>query len=282
MSDLLSAYRYWRGYHPRHSAYTATNALEYARRDVAEGKRRYAAKIYPAVTWQAEPGIAHIESPEKAGLRHVGNVEPGSRYSSPWSNSKSCGWYADNDQRDTIMGVVYQLPGRKGHARFVAGYQHNGCDGGPTLDLNNIYSEYVGDYAYRESAQDCDAARTAAAAADSMARHAAEEEREYNAAWQAGNRYADLADEIAGSRDTIKRLLAERKAARAAGLSGFNEICATIRRVVSNALADIQEARELRQKLRDGEYIDEWTPGFYTGDKRLLSAFNEGAGLISH
>ncbi len=280
MSNLLSAYRYWRGYHPKHSAYTAAEALEYARRDIAEGKCRYAAaKIYPAVTWQAEPGIAYIESPEKAGLRHVGNVEPESRYSSPWSNRKSCGWYADNDQHDTIMGVVYQLPGRNGHARFVAGYQHNGCDGGPVLDLRNIYSEYVGDYAYRESAQDCDAARTAAAAADSMARHAAEEEREYESAYQAGARFADLGDEISRSRDTIKRLLAERKAARATGLSGFDEICATIRRVVSNALGDIQEAREMRQKLRDGEYIDELLPGFYSGDARLVAAFNDGAGI---
>lgn len=289
MSNLLSAYRHYRANKAK-----AIDAIAWARRDVAEGKTRYASS-----SWRKPCGNNPIcdgkQWLEKPTIRFVG-------YADELAKINHNGWYVDNDCHETIRGVVYQLPARDGKARFVAGHSDAWNDGAAYIDWSTIYeSDFESEMrdalrtmgkayhtperlkpGYWAEAAHETARKEAARAADEFARIESEHMREYNAAWQAGCRYADLADEIAGSRDTIKRLLAERKAARAAGLSGFDEICATIRRVVSNALGDIQEAREMRQKLRDGEYIDELLPGFYSGDKRLLDAFNDGAGIVSH
>ncbi|TPN04494.1 hypothetical protein [Mesorhizobium sp. B2-1-2] len=302
---LLNAYRFHRfeavgNVYPARKGYRrhnpANEALKAARRDVAAYAealaagdtktasrfRRYPRTSYPAVCWQpGKPGIAFVQDIDGAGLRHVGNVEAESHGGrNTWSNRDSCGWYSDNDQSETIFGVVYQLPGRDGKARFVAGYASAGdCDGAPTLDFGTIYSENMrGDF-YNESAQDLEAARDAARAADSMAQRAAEDEREYQAAWQAGSQFAGLAEIVADNRKAALELLAERRKAATAGNGvTFQAICGAIRDKVESCLAEIAEARAERKKLKAGDFISEWLPGFSTHDKRLKSAFNEGAG----
>lgn len=300
---LLNAYRFhrtsghWQG--RKRPIPSAIEALQRARDDVATGKARYPRGSYAAVNWQAEPKphdgigtwanpfprkagrIAFVQDVDGAGLRHVGNVEAecGGR-NGFWSRRDSCGWYSDNDQNETIYGVVYQLPARDGKARFVAGYASNDdCDGLPTLDFGTIYSENMrGDF-YNESAVDLEAARDAARAADSMAQSAAEAEREYQAAWQAGSQFAERAETIAANRKAALELLAERRRAATAGKGeAFQAICGAIRDKVESLLAEITAARAERKKLKAGDYISEWLPGFYSGDKRLKSAFNEGAG----
>ncbi len=285
MSNLLSAYRHYRANKAK-----AIDAIAWARRDVAEGKTRHASSPWckPCVN-PVRDGKQWLEKPD---MRFVG-------YADEFARIEHRGWYVDNNQCETIRGVVYQLPGRNGKARFVAGHNDTWNDDAAYIDWSTVYeSDFEGEMrdalrtmgkayhtperlkpGYWAEAAHETARKEAARAADEFARIESEHMREYDSAYQAGARYADLGDEIAGSRDTIKRLLAERKAARAAGLSGFDEICATIRRVVSNALGDIQEAREMRQKLRDGDYINEWLPGFYSGDARLVAAFNDGAGI---
>jgi hypothetical protein len=260
---LLNAYRYHRQITPRQHL-NAVNALKRARDDVAADKARYSAATGygPAYEARGSKQYRWIEKPSACGLRFVG-------YASDIVRLDHTGWYVDNDQNETVKGVVFQLPGRDGKPLFVAGYEdwNNGradSDGPVTLDFGNVSLTH-------------DGARDAARRADQIAQWIAEDEREYQAAWQAGNRFAELGSDIADSRNAIKALLAERRAAKAAKLLTYPTICDTIRRAVENALGDIATARAEREKLREGDYVSEWLPGFSTHDKRLCEAFNEGA-----
>lgn len=227
-------------------------AIARARDDVAAGKTRYPRDHVAAVTWQAEPKahdaigtwanpfprkserLAFVQDIDGAGLRHVGNVEAdcGGR-NGFWSRRDSCGWYTDNagdvfkDGTGLCWGVVYQLPARDGKARFVAGYIFGGCsDDLPAIDFGTIYESESGRGDYYNSVQDHDDARDAARAADSMAQRAAEAEREYQAAWQAGSQFAERAETIAAERKAALALLAERRRAATAGKGeAFQAIC---------------------------------------------------------
>ncbi len=294
---LLNAYRFhrtsghWQG--RKRPITSATIALQRARDDVATGKARYPKTDFGAVCWQPVDAdspsyakraerLAFVQDIDGAGLRLVGKVEAESHGGRRcWTERDSCGWYSDNDQIETIYGVVYQLPGRDGKARFVAGYASaDDCDGLPTIEFGAIYSEDMrGDF-YNESAQELEAARDAARAADSMAQHAAESEREYKAASSAGMRFAELAEEIASERKEALALLAERRRAAIAGQGEtFTAICATIRQSVKASLRTIRKARAERVKLMEGDFISEWLPGWNTRDSRLVDAFNESAGI---
>lgn len=290
---LLNAYRFHRAYNKigasingrkvsRLTCHHAWHALNLARADVAAGKARYPRGSYGAVCWQpGKPGIAWVQNVDGAGLRHIGNVEAESHGGRIWSNRDSCGWYSDNDQNETIYGVVYQLPGRDGKARFVAGYASaDDCDGLPTLDFGSIYeSDESSGANYSDDVASYDGARDAARTADSMAQHAAESEREYQSAWQAGSRFAELAETVTESRKSALVLLAERRRAATAGKgASYLAICGAIRDKVESLLESISEARQERAKLKEGKHVNDWLPGFWSGDKRLQAAFNEGAG----
>ncbi|TIU88860.1 MAG: hypothetical protein E5W06_00395 [Mesorhizobium sp.] len=260
-------------------------AIAAARQDVAAGKARYPRGQYAAVTWQPRDDssrraerLAFVEDVAGAGLRFVGKVEADTPRGQIWSDRDSCGWYSDLDQSETIYGVVYQLPGRDGKARFVAGYaSDDDCDGLPTLDLGHIFESDSCRGDYYGNVQEHDDARDAARAADSMAQRAAEQEREYKAAWQAGQRYSELADEIAADRKVALELLSERRAARGNGAT-FPAICATIRQRVAEIMHGIADARAKREKLAEGDFISDWLPSWNSSDKRLQAAFNDGAG----
>lgn len=263
----------------------AKRAIALARADVAQGKRRYPSGYRGGngVCWQSgKPGLAYVEKPESVGLRLVGKVEAecGGR-NGYWSNRETCGWYTDpygdvfRDGTGLCWGVVYQLSGRNGESRFVAGYQFGGCDGGPTLDLGTIYSEPRGEYDTSPTEQD--ATRDAARSADSMAQHAAEEEREYQTAWQAGSAYASEGETIAEARQAALAILKERHAVKG-DKGAYPALCAAIRDRVTDLLSTISEARAKRANLAAGDEPDLY---FYSGEKRLQDAFCEGAGLES-
>lgn len=291
MSDLLSAYRYWRCRH-----YTATEALANARRDVAEGKRRYGPSPWrkPVTNPISDKGTCWIESPSSMGLRFVG-------YADELVKLDHMGWFT-NDFGDTMRGVVYQLPGRDGKARFVAGHDNadNGAadNGGPAyVDFSQIIEsdfeaemhdalrtmgkhyhtpERLNPGYWAEAAHES-ARKEAARAADEFTRVQAEHEREYNTAWQAGSMWRDAVDEIAAERESVARLLKERKAARA-NAETFPTICATIRAAIGSSLSTIQELREKRDKLASGDYSQgDIYLGFYPSPE-LRAAFNDGAG----
>jgi hypothetical protein len=268
--------------------FKAYDALALARADVAAGRTRYPTRYFARVSWQPDkPRHGFVEDLTAAGLREVGRVEANGR--DIWDKHGRSGWYTAPCCTGLAWGVVYQLPGHKGTSRFVAGYVMN-IDNGPVVDLSQVYVEPRGHGdRWNVSPQDLDAARTAARAADSMAKHAAEEESEYQAAWQAGNRYADLGEEIAVDRAKIIALCRERREAMRvnarlnAGVSGdspawsCNAICAAIRESVTSALERVQEARRTRAMLQSGEYVSEYLPGFYGASPRLQSAFQDGA-----
>jgi len=290
--ELLSAFRWHR--QQRTGSFIAAlrkpvpaaSALELARADVAAGKKRYPAeRIYAPATRQ-ESGLTFVEV-NRAGFRLVGNVEP---EKAQFHNSRTgeLGWFTDpfgmsaRDGTGLCWGVVYQLPGRDGKPRFVAGYVMGGMDDeNPTLDLRDVRAGDYGDNWGRDP-RDFDAARDMARIADSMAQRAAEEEREYQSAWQAGSLYSSLGEEVAAERADVLKLLQERKAAKgAADPSAYPTICATIRGHVASALKAIEVARAKRAALEAGQYDAKGEMPLYwdTRDPRLVASFREGAGL---
>jgi hypothetical protein len=203
-----------------------------------------------------------IEAPPKAGLRFVGYADQLAR------SISHEGWHTDEDGANGayLRGAVYQLPARKGRPVFVAGYgdPHNGeaHKGGPALlDFESVY---MGDDSKGEEAQ-----RDAARAADQFAQSAAESEREYNEAWQAGSRWADIGEEIRAAHAEARQLVRELKSARRLlkGATSFDGICRTIRDKIERARESITELRAERDSLFDS--IRE----------RTLEAFNQGAGI---
>lgn len=256
----------------------ATHALELARADVAAGKRRYSS--HPAIVRQRD-GMAYIEKPESVGLRFVGRVQAECYRGNIWDNRDSSGWLTDpegwhsRDGSGLIWGEVWQLPGRKGQARFVAGYRIGGCDSGPCLDLSSVYSEDSRDlWGCDAEPRNMDAARDAARTADSMAQHAAEEEREYQTAWQAGSRYSDESDSLAAAREELKGILAERRQVK--GQAAYPALCGAIKARVSALLSDIAENRRCMAELAAGDYRDLC---FWPGEERLQDAFCDSADL---
>lgn len=230
----------------------------------------------PAPIYGGGPGLPYAEPAD--AFRYVGRVVPdeGGRFS-PWDTRGDCGWTTDpygdvfRDGTGLCYGVVYQLPARKGESRFVAGYEFGGMDGGPDLDLSTVYA--IRD---EETAEDGAYHSGATAAADSMAKAAAEEEREYQTAWRAGSDWAIHAEEVAEARQAALALLAERRQAKARAGDNLPAICSAIRDSVAGHVQTIREARERMAELAEGD-----AEGliFWPGEERLKGAFCEGAGL---
>lgn len=302
MSELLSAYRYWRRNRSaasRPSMMTATAALANARRDVAEGKRRYGPSPWrkgDGNNPMSEERAVWIESPSSMGLRFVG-------YADELVKLDHTGWFT-NDFGDTIRGVVYQLPGRDGKARFVAGHDNadNGAahNGGPAyVDFSQIIeSDFEAEMrdalrsmgkhyhtperlkpGYWAEAAHESARKEAARAANEFTRVQAEREREYNTAWQAGSMWRDTVDEIRGEREHVKAMLGEWRTVRdKARMASVPALCGAIRASIASSIARVQELRDKRDKLASGDYQQgEIYLGFYPSPE-LRAAFNEGAG----
>ena len=205
------------------------------------------------------------------GLREVGDVGPGGYRGAEWNNgARATGYYCNpwgeswgSDGDGLAWGVVYQLPARRGVARFVAGVQFGGVDGGPSLDFATVYESDS-----EESARDGARESGAMAAADSMAEAAAEKESAYQAAWRAGSDYAEAAEAVAEARRNALALLKERRAAMGQAGGNAPAICRAIADSVSAWRADMAEARATMAEAVESI----WGPDHE-------SAFIEGAGL---
>lgn len=235
MTDLQTNFKYWRQ-HGRN----ATAALALARQDIANSKNRYPSSRIGGMRGgepfkRGSDTMAWFENPgdylRLTGLSHE------------ILELKYTGWYTedDGDNGELMRGVVYQLPSRKGKKLFMYGYADPNNDGAACLSLSLADDKE-------------DAARWA----DSIAEHAAERERGYNRAWQAGRDYEDLGDRVATARRECLDLIAEAKAACAA-LADFAAIKGTIRGQITEYVHDISKWRKKRRKLLD-EYGRE--PGF--------------------
>lgn len=165
------------------------------------------------------------------------------------------GWYTspEGDDGQTLSGYVLQIPARDGVAQYVAGTAHSEFDG------VTIYP-----------AARYDSPLDAASAADDHAKTDAEQEREYQTAWRAGQEWAEKGEEIATARKEALAILAERRAVKGVQAPA---LCKAIRAKVESLLDTIREAREEREKLESG---DSERLYFYP-DARLIAAFKEGA-----
>lgn len=258
----------------------AVECLSRARADMAEGKTRYFDSYIHRAHKDSNGMIYLGDKPENFGLRLVGRVQPDAGRHGIWESRSNMrhasGYYADCYQSEICFPLVYQLPGRNGQARFVAAYDFSDRDGGLVFDMRNIFTEDARAYGYATSAQDFDAAREAASHADSIASAAAEEEREYSTAWQAGAQWADEQEAIKAARQEALAILKERRAVK--GQAGFPALCKAIAGQVAALRETMQEARDKAAKLASGGYGDLY---FWQGDKRLQGAFCEGAGIQS-
>lgn len=255
----------------------AVECISRARADIAQGKTRYFDSYIHRAHKDSNGMIYLGDKPENFGLRLVGRVqvEPGYR-NGHWDKRESSGYYADCHYSETCFGLVYQLPARDGQARFVAAYDFSDRDGGLVFDFSQVFTENRRGGSHWDSVQDLDGAREAASHADSLASAAAEEEREYSTAWQAGAQWAEEQDAIKQARQEALAILKERRAVR--GQPGFPALCKAIRAQVQSLISDIEEARAKAAKLASGEYGDLY---FWEGDKRLQGAFCDGAEIQS-
>jgi hypothetical protein len=277
--DLVSTYRFHkRAYLNRfaarlnpsalNSGLVSQMALAKAREDIAQGKSRYCSAIYTsgiASPYRREPGAAlFIESVSDIGARFMA-------YSDDiWRGLNHAGWYADTFQDLIYRGAVLQIPGRKGHMRFIAAYEES-CNGGYVLDLSRkaVFSDLADSCL---TPADSDAARDCASVANSFAESAAEKARDYDTAWQAGVQWFELGQEIREIRKEALSLIRDAKR-KCDALQKDSPLWRAVRDTLDGFLGAIRDARSQRQTLAGGDHSEF---GFYPSAD-LRAAFNDGA-----
>jgi hypothetical protein len=203
------------------------------------------------------------EDPAACGLRFVGFADDIARVD-------HTGWYCDEFQDRTLRGVVYQLPARNGRTLYVYGYTSSddcGTRGWPRAAALNFRDVTAGPAADDQD----DTRREVAVRADQMAETAAEREREYNAAWRAGQDFADANAQVAAAMAERRALLAE--------VRSMGKHCKRTHPVAYRAAeariialrATIADARATMQRAVNGET--------WYRSETLIPAFLDGAGL---
>jgi hypothetical protein len=236
---IKSAYRYHRQTRPTLSA---RRALEYARDDDRSNVKRYPSSTHYASVVNSpfrsgSTTLRWIDRPESIGLRLVGFADEISR------NVDHKGWYTSEFCDETLRGIVFQWSTRHGVERYVYGYADPDNEGAAAALCFDVTDDKN------------DAARWA----DSIAEHAAEEEREYQASSSARLQFDELGDDISGTRKSALRLIAELKAKRRA-LCDAPAIIAALRSDIEQMIDSIREARERRAILEDEfSYHEGWT-----------------------
>jgi len=134
-----------------------------------------------------------IERPQSVGLRFVGFADEVCRRNHAYlSGLDHGGWHTHPDHMsELVRGVVYRLTGRNGRARYVAGYADPYNPGAACLDFETIFEGEEVDPVWGGCASYDQGARDAARHGDSIAETMAENEREYQAAFSAGTRFAE-------------------------------------------------------------------------------------------
>ena len=282
-------YRYWRA-----RDMTAGAALSLARLEAAIGTARY--PVAGGTGAPGERGGRWSEKPESLGFRFVG-------YSDELSRLDHSGWflYPDGDPAESARGCVYQLPARDGRPVYVEALRT-----GETLRTRSDWRDmgesgsalifpgalHYGEQGGREETGDCDALRSAARGADGEAEIYAECERDYQTAWQAGSRCADMETEAKEERAAARELVGELRRHYAAGGAMGAAMCRTLRNAIRQHIRDASKAAAKARELI-GEY--EWTrpawadnyqaqygrdpfPGGNPEAMRLAEAFSEGRG----
>lgn len=175
----------------------------------------------------------------------------------------SRGWFGDDDCGHAgggiFIGVVCQLPARNRVCQYVPAVRNTESDGWTLYPADRF-----------DSALEC------ARAADGYAESAAEIEREYWAAWQAGVQYADKLQESrdawAEAKQAARDWCGDRAEFHAAGLApeaaSVQRARARYAEIVAKACEDSAAAREAAAEIES-----DWNRGDNAG------AFRDGAGL---
>lgn len=201
--------------------------------------------------------VRWIENASK-GLRRVGYVDE-------IISLNHTGWYTDEFGDSKMRGIVYQLPARNGKPVFAYGYD----------DPNNL------DCALLCFDNDAATKEDAARMADRFAEKNAEEEREYQEAWQAGSQYSDLNDQVKEARANALQLIVVIKEERHATRHSADPmplLQAAYERM-QQRIREVCDLKAKRAKLWE-EYEHLREPRNHWR-KHLWSAFAEGAGINS-
>lgn len=259
---LARSYKYWRqlGRAPREALQRA--ALDYFRRDRRWPRdRRFGALGAPF----GHDRLRWAEDPASIGLRFVGFAD---ELVGRGRGIEHRGWYTDCDGLgETLRGAVYQLPGRKGRARYLAAYREgsegkrgwtdtSGNDGAAAIAFGEVFETERGDsdayYHHHRGGYAAEAARDAAKRADSIAGSMAEDQREYNEAWQAAVQWRDLGDSITSARTEARQLVADMRAAIKSGATAAPSICTALRKTLRGLIEGAAAMRAEREALAEG------------------------------
>lgn len=209
------------------------------------------------------PGLVYFEKPGEVFRNIKPAHEVGGRYN---RLDIPRGYYGDNDSGNLCVAYVVQLRGRNGEAFFLPGFRfEESDDSGLTIDTRGRAFESAKGDNWEQ------AEREAARAADSLAESHAEQEREYDSAWQAGRQWAELKEEEEGQRTQALAILAERRAARGLNPAAFPSICEALRGQIKKACRRIAKSRKERAELVDSIYRESHKAAFCDGAE--LAAF---------
>lgn len=172
-----------------------------------------------------------------SNVRWVENVKYGLRscgFADEILGLRHRGWFTrdDGDGDETYRGIVYQLPARAGKEQYVYGYADPDNEGCALLCFDVVHDKE-------------DAARDADTFAETMADHA----RDYNRTWDAGQRYRDLGDAIKDARTKALSLGKEIREARKHFKHQPPTICAVLRSSFLQRYRNIQKMRKERAEL---------------------------------
>lgn len=178
----------------------------------------------------AEHGDSHlrwVEYPQD-GLRFTGYADEICR------SIDHTGWYCDPEflfENDTLRGIVYQLPAHNRRPRYLAGYTDMMSDNtGALLSFDEFFEE----------------PEEAARAGDRLAEIVAENERDYRAVWNAGQRYRELGKNISAIRTATIALI---KGIKRCPFPVPHEIMTHLRAVIKRNCETIAEYHEKRHDL---------------------------------
>ncbi len=233
---------------------------DYFKRLRAQGKTAKTAWAL-AAEWLASGRAAyHIKSPcnieynpqSKSGARWIENVSNGLRFTGFCDEINTRidhkGWFCDDHQGEVMRGAVYQLPARKGKTLYVAAYA-------------DPYNDDCALVSFETYAEKEDAAR----AANYMAEKAAEESREHNEAYYAGQSYAENLDT---SKEARAAFLALRKDMK--GKTASAPICTALQKQLREYFAQWRNGKKAALVLLNNWQV-QWRAEYF-------DSFNDGAG----
>jgi hypothetical protein len=264
----------------RKNGLKAIDAFTQAQNRIAAGEKWYNVKSTRAnieYNPASDDGLQWVEN-GSAGLRFVGYAdEIATRNYNYACGIDHKGWYTMDDgaNGETLRGVVYQLPARKGKPQYIAGYADPINEDCARLDFTSIYEGEKGGAS--EGVSYDSAARDAAKRSDRIAEISAEKEREYNDAFMHGSDYNQAGVDLKSKRKETIALIRDIKNERARGAS--ETICNALRSVINSYLQQIADLKKTRADLWE-EYEHLREPHNHWR-QHLWIAFCDGADLNS-